>query len=229
MEMPVTGPLRPESSNPAMTAAPRKVASVSQYVDGLTHVVRRVPLGGFENMATMNASATGITAEPNRPGGGTGESGTRVKALGIDPRVLRGGELVRDRGHNVTGSVAQHPDHQEALDRTVDHQALQVARALDRPSVDLDDDVAGAEARGLGGAPLDDLDNLETFAAADFPGPARRDRTRDPGDAEVRAPDAPVADQGADDPLGGRVDRNGKTEAGARERGVDPDHAPRRI
>jgi hypothetical protein len=34
-------------------------------------------------MAIMKASATGITAEPKRPGGGTGESGTRVKALGI--------------------------------------------------------------------------------------------------------------------------------------------------
>ena len=60
-------------------------------------------------------------------------------------------------------------------------------------------------------------------------GPARRDRAGDPGDAEVRAPDPPVADQGADDPLGGRVDRNGKTEAGARKRGVDPDDATRRI
>ena len=48
-------------------------------------MVRRVPLGGLENIAIMNASATGMNAEPKRPGGGTGESGTRVKALGIDP------------------------------------------------------------------------------------------------------------------------------------------------
>jgi hypothetical protein len=77
--------MTPDSSNPAMTTAPRKVARVIQYVEGVTHVVRRVPLGGLENIAIMKVSATGITAEPNRPGGGTGESGTRVKALDIDP------------------------------------------------------------------------------------------------------------------------------------------------
>ena len=85
IEIVVMLPTSPESSNPAMITAPRNVASVIQYVDGVTQVVRSVPLGGLENMAIMKASATGITAEPKRPGGGTGESGTRVKALGIDP------------------------------------------------------------------------------------------------------------------------------------------------
>ena len=32
-------PTSPESSNPAMTTAPRNVASVIQYVDGVTQVV----------------------------------------------------------------------------------------------------------------------------------------------------------------------------------------------
>ena len=68
-----------------MTTAPRKVASAIQYVEGVTQVVRRVPLGGLENMAIMKASATGITAEPKRPGAGTGPSGTRVNRLAIDP------------------------------------------------------------------------------------------------------------------------------------------------
>jgi hypothetical protein len=80
----VTGPTRPESNKPAMITAPRKVASVSQYVEGVTQVVRRDPLAGLENIATMKASATGITAEPKPLAGGTGESGTRVKTFGID-------------------------------------------------------------------------------------------------------------------------------------------------
>ena len=84
-EIVVTLPMRPESSSPAMITAPRKVASVIQYVEGVTQVVRRVPLLGLENMAIMKASATGMTAEPKPLGGGTGESGTRVKTLGIDP------------------------------------------------------------------------------------------------------------------------------------------------
>ena len=67
-----------------MITAPRKVASVSQYVDGVTQVVRSVPLAGLENMAIMKASATGITAEPKPLAGGTGLSGTRVKAFGTD-------------------------------------------------------------------------------------------------------------------------------------------------
>jgi len=33
----------------------------------------------------MKASATGMIAEPKPLDGGTGESGTRVKTLGIDP------------------------------------------------------------------------------------------------------------------------------------------------
>ena len=33
----------------------------------MTQVVRTVPLGGLENMATMKASATGITAASKRP------------------------------------------------------------------------------------------------------------------------------------------------------------------
>ena len=68
-----------------MTTEPRKVASVIQYVEGVTQVVRRVPLGGLENMAIMKASATGMTAEPKRPGGGTGASGTFVNRLGTCP------------------------------------------------------------------------------------------------------------------------------------------------
>ena len=56
---------------------------MSQYVEGVTQVVRSVPLAGLENMAIMKASATGMTAEPKPVGGGTGRSGTRVKALGM--------------------------------------------------------------------------------------------------------------------------------------------------
>jgi hypothetical protein len=47
----------------------------------VTQVVRRVPLGGLENIASMKKSAAGITTDPMRPGGGTGASGTRVSAL----------------------------------------------------------------------------------------------------------------------------------------------------
>jgi hypothetical protein len=60
------------------------VASVIQYVDGVTQVVRNVPLGGLENIASMKKSATGRTAEARAPSGGAAASGTRVRALGMD-------------------------------------------------------------------------------------------------------------------------------------------------
>ena len=45
----------------------------------------------------------------------------------------------------------------------------------------------------------------------------------------MRAPDPSVADQRADDPLGGGIHRDRETETGARERSVDPDDAPRGV
>ena len=68
-----------------MTTAPAHEVIDIQNVDGVTHVVRSVPLGGFENIASMNASATGSTTASRRPGGGTGASGTWVNRLGTRP------------------------------------------------------------------------------------------------------------------------------------------------
>jgi hypothetical protein len=142
IEIVVIGPITPDSSNAAITRAPMDVLIVIQYVEGVTQVVRKVPLLGLENIATMKRSATGSTAAPSGPGAGTGPSGTLVKMLAMRPRVLRCGEFVRDRGQNVTCAAADYANHHETLDRAVDHQALEVPRALDRTAVDLDDDVA---------------------------------------------------------------------------------------
>src|ERR1700733_11643249 len=117
-------------------------------------------------MASMKKSATGSTADPSGPGGGTGASGTRVKRLGIRPRVLRGCELVRDRGDNVTFAATHDPDHHEALDRAVDHHPRPVAGPFDRAAVHLDDDAPGPQSCGVRWAGLDDLDHLETAAPA---------------------------------------------------------------
>src|ERR1700693_1396713 len=95
----------------------------------------------------MKRAAMGSTAAPTGPGAGTGASGTLVKRLAMRPRVLRCGELVRDRGQDVTRATANHANHHETLDRAVDHQALEIPRALDRTAVDLADDVSGAHGR----------------------------------------------------------------------------------
>ena len=84
-EMLVIPPITPESSSPAITSAPTHVPIAIQKVDGVTQVVRKLPLAGLENMAIMKASATGSTAAARPSGGGTGVSGTRVKMLGTRP------------------------------------------------------------------------------------------------------------------------------------------------
>lgn len=146
IEIDVRLPITPESRSAAMASAPTQVITVIQYVDGVTQVVRRVPLGGLENIASMKRSATGSIAEPSLPGGGTGVSGTLVNRLGMRPRVLRRGEFVRNRCHNVTGTGPDHADHHEPIDRPVHHEPLHIAGGLDRTAVDLDDDVARTEA-----------------------------------------------------------------------------------
>ena len=51
-------------------------------------------------------------------------------------------------------------------DHLADHDPLEVADALDRPAVELDDHVAGADAGCGGRAAVEQLDDLEAALAA---------------------------------------------------------------
>src|SRR5204862_301878 len=68
----------------------------------------------------------------------------------------------------------------------------------------------------------------ELAAARAPPPPARRrprrERMRAPGDADVRAANAPLGHQRGDDPPRRGVDRDGEAETDPSERGVDADH-----
>ena len=82
IEMLVNRPITPDSRRMAITTAPTHETIDIQNVEGVTQLVRREPLAGLENIASMKASATGSTADSTGPGGGTAVSGTRVKRFG---------------------------------------------------------------------------------------------------------------------------------------------------
>ena len=89
---------------------------------------------------------------------------------------------------------------------------------LDRRAVELDDQILGAQAGAVGGAALDDLDDLDAAAPPERAREPRRQRPRAAGDPDVGAPEAALAHQRADDPARGRVDRHGEAEPDARRR-----------
>src|SRR5579872_1547186 len=89
---------------------------------------------------------------------------------------LCGRQFVRNRCHDVCLAGAKDTDQQKTLDRAVHHEALDVAWSLHWAAVELDDDVARTQPRGLGRAALDDLHDLQALAPAELVGPARRDR-----------------------------------------------------
>ena len=80
-------------------------------------------------------------------------------------------------------------------DDVADEAPLQVADALDRAPVELDDDVADAHAGAGGGPGFEQLDDLEAARPAEPVGDGLAERSRPADDAEVRASDATVDDQ----------------------------------
>ena len=107
--------------------------------------------------------------------------------------------------------------------------SLEVADALDRVAVELEDDVADAQAGARGGTRLEQLHDLE---AARPPDPRRHrlgQRARAADDPEEGPPDAPVDDQRLEDPARGVVDRHGQAEPDPGDRRVDPDDPATRV
>ena len=97
--------------------------------------------------------------------------------------------------------------------------ALEVADALDRLAVELDHDVADAQAGARRRARLEELDDLEAARPADPGGDGFAERPRPADDAEERSPDPAVDDERIEDPLRrGVVDRDGQAEPDARPR-----------
>ena len=124
-----------------------------------------------------------------------------------------------------------------ALDAQVDgppddvatEPALEVADALDRVAVELEHDVADAQAGARGRARLEQLDDLEAARPADPCRDRLGQRPRPADDAEERAPDAAVDDQRLEDPARRGVDRDGQAEPDPGDRGVDADDAATRV
>src|SRR6266545_2603587 len=171
-------------------------------------------------------------------------SGTRAVSFGFD-RVDRSFQTAREqaRGPEVgTASGALDlelggddldrewppPTHDVQLRRAADqvarHQPLKIVDLLDRDAVDLDDQVLRAQVRCMGGAALDDLDDLDCRVPSEPGREPWRQRPRAARDAEVCAPEAAFGHKRADDLPGGGVDRDGEPETEAGNRRVDPDH-----
>ena len=101
-------------------------------------------------------------------------------------------------------------------DDVADEAALEVADALDRLAVELDHDVADAQAGARRRARLEELDDLEAARPAEPGRDGLAERARPADDAEERPPDPAVDDERIEDPLGRRVDRDGQAEPDAR-------------
>src|SRR5205823_14726465 len=108
-------------------------------------------------------------------------------------------------------------------DAVADHEALEVAGLLHGDAVDIEDEVLVTEPGCRRRAALDHLDDLDAEVTPDAVGGAGRERTASAGDAEVGAPETPLAHEGGDDAPGRVVDRHGQAEADARDGGVDAD------
>ena len=113
-----------------------------------------------------------------------------------------GGELDGGQGERLPAAVADDPELHGAPDAVGAHQPLQVADVGDGDAVHVHDEVLGAQPGPLGGALGDHLDHLDAGLAAQGAGDAGRQRARAAGDADVGAPDAPLAHQRGDDRAG---------------------------
>src|SRR5439155_2144729 len=69
--------------------------------------------------------------------------------------------------------VARHPNPNPPTDGIADKRPLEVADALYRPSVEVEDEVAGPHARGRRWTTLEQLHDLERLASAKLPGKPR--------------------------------------------------------
>src|SRR5439155_6247564 len=165
----------------------------------------------------------GLAREPD-PGGprGTTETGRRRGRNPLD-------ELDGRQSQFDDSVVARHPNPNPPTDGIAVKQPLEVADALDRPAVEVEDEVAGPHARGRRWTTLEQLHDLERLASAKLPGKPRRQGPRATHDAKERPPNAAVTHQRTQDPPRRRVDRDRETKADARDRRVDPDDATARI
>jgi hypothetical protein len=123
-------------------------------------------------------------------------------------------------------AVALDADGHAPANHVADHDPLEVADAFNRSTVELDDDVAGPNARGRRRASLEQLDDLEASSPAETLGEHGSQGPGSAHDAEERSPDATVVHERRDDRPRRRIDRNGKTESDSGNRRVDPDDAP---
>src|SRR6476646_1499736 len=176
----------------------------------------RTPKSGMA-FATTSAT-TAPTDEPTRYQA-IRRSTPRMLAGPADPGLL--GQLDRTDRHGPGFAGAIDPKIDRPADEVAAEPTLEVADAFDRVAVELDDDVADMESGRGRRAGLEQLHDLEAALAADPVGDRFRERPRPADDAEERASDASVDDEGLDDGSRRRVDRHGKPETDARDRGVD--------
>src|SRR5690242_11417183 len=121
--------------------------------------------------------------------------------------------------------LVQQVDPHGAADAVADHHPLHVVDRLDRVAVDGDDEVLRTEAGGGSRGARHHLDHLDPGGATELTRDDRRQRPRAARQAEVRAPEAALAHQGADDAARAVVDRHGESEPDAGDGRVDADDA----
>src|SRR2546430_213538 len=117
------------------------------------------------------------------------------------------------------------PDADAFADQTVVQQSLQIADALDRPTVEVEDQVAGSDPGSCRRRTVQQLHHFKgprptevvREAGGQGPGPAN--------DAEKRAPHPSVVGQCGQDSLGRRTDGDGQAEPDSGDRAVDSHHA----
>ena len=131
---------------------------------------------------------------------------------------LRRGDV--ELQHPVTAHDAQ---REPSVDGIADHHALQVVGTLDRDIVDVEHDVRGAETGSVRRAAGDHLDHLDAVLATHRARHAGRQWTAATRDADVGAPEAPLAHERADDAPRRVVDGYREPQPDACDRGVDAD------
>src|SRR3954447_16386760 len=138
-------------------------------------------------------------------------------------------ELDRRDGHRSRLPVPIDPDVDSSTDQIAYEPPLEIADAFDRLTVELDDDVAHAEASGRRRARLEQLDDLEATLPADPVGDGLGKRPGPADDAEERAAHTAVDDERFDDGSRSGVDRHREPETDARDGRVDADDTPARV
>jgi hypothetical protein len=127
------------------------------------------------------------------------------------------------RARSRAALLLERPQRQALADALADEQPLKLGDVCYAGAVGADDEVLRPQAGAVGRTAVDHLEHLDAALGSDPLSHSRRQRSWAAGDAELRAPHAPLRHQRADDCPRRRVDRDREFEADAGYCRVDAD------